>query len=420
MNLHQPSLTRRVLLGGVLTGAMLQPKVGMARPLLESGPVFKLSKGINFHHMLNWPAARNVDGKTEYVWPPYEGQRYATSDHELVQLRLAGFDFIRLTTDPGVWLASDANQAAELARTTHSLVERLIGAGFNVILDLHPIKLNPEYAPLRLVAADDDAGFKAYVDIVRQFATTVRDIAPDRIALELMNEPPAMRSADLKRWPSMLELLHAGARTAAPHLPLVLTGSAWSSHRALIDIDPTPFRDSDVLFTFHFYEPEALTHQGVANLNWQYIRDLSWPAKGTLDAAVSRSEEAISSDQTLDDQARSLARTRTRKILTDYFAIAQGPGRIQAEFAKVARWASRYEIPAQRILLGEFGCVRPQGDADDGWLQWLAAVREAAESNGFAWSYWAYKGWGGMSLVDDEQPTTLSSDVVGALGLRMQ
>src|SRR5262249_25110093 len=136
MNLHPSSLTRRALLGGVLTGAMLQANLGMARPLLESSPAFRISRGINFHHMLNWPAARNVDGNIEYAWPPYEGERHATTDDELLQLRHAGFDFIRLTTDPGIWLASDDNQAAELAKMTHSLVERLIGAGFNVVLDL--------------------------------------------------------------------------------------------------------------------------------------------------------------------------------------------------------------------------------------------------------------------------------------------
>lgn len=418
MDTDRQSLTRRALLGGVAASALFRANQSVARPLLEIKPEFKISKGINFHHMLNWPAAKNVDGKIEYTRPPYEGDRYATSDDELQRLRHAGFDFIRLTTDTSIWLASDERHRMELATLSVSLVQRLIGVGFNVVLDLHPVKLNPQFAPIKLVDAGDDSKFNAYIEVVRELAAALRDISPGSIALELMNEPPAMRSADAKRWPAMLELLHAAARNAAPRLPLVLSASAWSSHRTLIDLDPKPFRGSDVLFTFHFYEPAALTHQQVADLDWQYIRDLSWPAKGTLDAALSRSEEAISADQTLDDQTRSVARTRTRKILTDYFAIDQGPVRIQAEFAKVARWASRHNIPPQRILLGEFGCVRPRDGADSSWLHWLAAVREAAESNGFAWAYWAYKGWGGMSLLDDVKESRLSAEVLGALGLR--
>jgi hypothetical protein len=69
------------------------------------------------------------------------------------------------------------------------------------------------------------------------------------------------------------------------------------------------------------------------------------------------------------------------------------------------------------VLLGEFGCVlasrgRPTGE---GRLRWLSTVRRAAEARSFGWAYWAFKGYGGMELVDQEG--VLHGDLLAPLGL---
>ena len=48
--------------------------------------------------------------------------------------------------------------------------------------------------------------------------------------------------------------------------------------------------------------------------------------------------------------------------------------------------------------------------------RWLRAVRDAAEEFGFAWALWAYKGYGGMALLDNKDQIDIA--IVKALDLQ--
>ncbi len=58
--------------------------------------------------------------------------------------------------------------------------------------------------------------FNAYVDCVGRIARGLRAISPDLLAFELINEPWFASSAEIGRWPPMLERLHAAARNQSP------------------------------------------------------------------------------------------------------------------------------------------------------------------------------------------------------------
>ncbi len=70
--------------------------------------------------------------------------------------------------------------------------------------------------------------------------------------------------------------------------------------------------------------------------------------------------------------------------------------------------------------MGEFGAVlQPTATAEvrASRVAWLRAVRSAAEANGFPWAYWAYKGYGGMTLLTEAPAAAMDVDVLKALGL---
>ncbi len=50
-------------------------------------------------------------------------------------------------------------------------------------------------------------------------------------------------------------------------------------------------------------------------------------------------------------------------------------------------------------MLGEFGCVTAAPAADR--LAWIQTVRQSAERFRLCLGLWAYKGYGGMGLVDE-------------------
>ncbi len=373
----------------------------------------RLSRGVNFHHLLNWPEMDGAGARASYRWPPFAGPSFQISDNELALLKRIGFDFIRVTADPGILTTASDQRFEFLAAHIRALIERLFSTGFKAVLDLHPVGLNPDYAPLRLVEDSRSETFQAYCRMAGRLAGALAGLPAENFALELMNEPWLSTPPQQARWPQMLHELHARARDAAPNLPLVLTGPDWSSAEALTKLDPSPYRDSNVLYTFHYYDPHAYTHQGVERDENEFVAGLHWPvspdnAREALQAALGRAE---------DRPGFALRKKQdVRKSLNAFIASAHDAARVKAAFAAVAEWAQANHISRERILLGEFGCVsESHGVPTPDRLDWLTAIRRTAEEFQFPWAFWAYKGYGHMALVEQDR---MDWAAIEALGLR--
>src|SRR4029077_19460314 len=61
-------------------------------------------------------------------------------------------------------------------------------------------------------------------------------------------------------WPPLQRRLIVAMRREAPRHTLLAAGPLWSSIGGLLQI--TPAADPNVIYTFHFYEPMDLHHQG--------------------------------------------------------------------------------------------------------------------------------------------------------------
>jgi hypothetical protein len=214
----------------------------------------------------------------------------------------------------------------------------------------------------------------------------------------------------------MIERLHATARQADPVRPLVLNGLQWDSINGLLALDVRPFRNSNVLYAFHYYDPHAFTHQGV-NGDTQWIVGLTWPwdednATSVLAEALSR----IDNDPKLSSLARAQARLDTKNYFAALSRTRPGHAQVERDFKTVSLWATERGIAPDRIILGEFGCVFSSGSTPLGAdrLHWLRTVRLASEQAQFSWAYWAYKGHGGMELVGPNG--LLDPDTLQALG----
>lgn len=377
--------------------------------------------------MMNWAVVEPTDPR-RYAWPPFAGAAYETSDALLRNLSRVGFDFIRLTVDPGPFLQLTGRKRELLDRHLAALVRRLMGHGFAVIVDFHPNSHVPDYAAERLVEAVDDPLFRAYVAMVRRTAGLLAGLATDRVALELMNEPQyGWDPPTTVRWQRMLELLHAEARAAAPELLIVLTGARGGDTKGLIAVDPAPFAQSRVLYSFHYYEPHDFTHQGVkstqpAAWHWQFMSGLPYPASSTDAERVWRKIKSnVLADTNLkgDDKARALLQLRQQ--VSKYLATGFGRAQIAADFDTVDSWARRHGIDPHTIILGEFGVTRTYGfyRASDHVSQeaWMRDVREEAERRGFRWALWALSGYGGMALVAVDGSDELDPVSLRALGL---
>jgi endoglucanase len=396
-------------------------------PLLAApgGDCFR--RGVAIHNMMNW-AAVEPGQPTKYMAPAFSGPPYETPDALLRNVAAAGFDFVRLTVDPGPFLQFTGADRDALDRQLIALVERLFGYGFCVIVDFHPNEQVAEYAPERLVRIADDPLFLAYVALVKRTAGLLAGLRTDRVALELLNEPQyGWDAATAERWQHMLVELYQAARTAAPNLLVVVSGARGGDARGLMAIDPAPFAGGRVLFSFHYYQPYEFTHQGVKSNQpngwpWRFISGLPYPARlGDPEAVWRRVEQNIVADKTLDPGDRDRALREVRLRIARYFMSGFGRDDIAAEFDAVFGWAKEHGIDPRSILLGEFGVTRTYGPyrASDAASQeaWMRDVRSEAERRGFRWALWALSGYGGMALVAKDGGTSLDAVTLRALGL---
>ncbi len=381
-----------------------------------------MRRGINLHHLLNWPDVKKSAGKLEYSWPPFQGAHYQIKDQELHNLVRMGFDFVRVTVDPSIFIVMQDDSSGEkqtvLVNRLKNTVKQCLATGLKVIVDLHPVNVNQAYKPEALVDPNLPQTFNAYVDMVGGVAKALAEFPPTKVAFEPMNEPWIKNMSEAPRWQPMLEQLHAKARSAAPHLPLILTGMYWGDYRALLKLDTKPFKSSNVLYTFHYYDPHSFTHQGVEGDDAQYLSKIDWPLMQSqaVDAS-SRAEMAIKTSNQ-SEPSKIKAKIRSEQLIQSLWKDGYNEQRIEKDFAAVATWAKENSVAHERILLGEFGCVvsargEPVGQSR---LIWLAKVCKTAEQNGFPWAYWSYKGYGGMELMDKKEQ--IDPELVLALGLR--
>lgn len=382
----------------------------------EAGTAFR--RGIGVSHVMAWAAIEPGPAR-EFVFPPFSGVSDAQFAAELQAIRRTGFDFVRLAVDPGPFLQVHATRRDILDRLLVDRVKLILAAGLAVVVDFHPSDMHPDYTAQALTAGITAPAFHAYLGLLERTAGLLDALHSDKVALELMNEPPLQPSA----WQPMLNAAYAAARGRSPDLILVLEGGNEASPAALVAMRIAAFaNDPAVLFSFHYYEPYQFTHQGASWNPARYLADVPYPARARpLDDSLTATAALIAASG-LSELQKSLAYQDAQARLEAYRASGFDADTIAQDFERIADWAHAQGIPNRRILLGEFGAretpLQLSGIHAAEHAQWFHDVSRAAEANRFGWSAWAYRG-GGFALTESDAANDIEPNIAAALGLRV-
>ena len=408
-------LTRRRVVAGI--GLLATPAIvrAQARGL-------RLRRGMNL-----WPwfslTREFPSPRTDYDWPPFQGDRAIPVRGDLAALRSAGIDFVRLPVDPGPLLAFSGAQRERLFADILAAIELCNDEALSVVVNLHPNGATHHYNPDNLVGDVTAPLFTRYLGLVRDLAARLARLDPARVAFEPLNEPP--QSCGAADWAVMQSELLRTARIAAPNLTLVATGACGGMIAGLETLDPARVGDPNTIYTFHFYEPYVFSHQGAPWMSgepiYRYLNAVPWPASAgakqkTLAAVTAR---MAADNATSAAEKRDIARTIDR-VLEEYFNANPDKRFIERYFARVTAWADRHGVARERILLGEFGALR----SDDRYVaapaadraRYIRDVREVCEAAGMPWAFWNM--FDGMGLMIDDWSRIFDPAIVAALGLR--
>jgi endoglucanase len=397
--------------------------LGMASA--HATPSISLKRGLPTDIWMTWPdeAAWTAPGFLE-VFPEW---RKSYGAKNLADVRRAGFDFIRLTIDPAPFLSNPTPERTRhmISQTGETIVE-IKAAGLNVVVDLHAIPTVGRKAGIETYLKND-ASFDAYLAFVAQMGRAISEEDPARVAFEPINEPtidcPWETEPGKQRWPAMALRLHDVARKAAPHLAIIISGACWGGAEGLAKLDPARFRDDNMYWSFHTYEPFLVTHQGAswADGPVEFISGLTYPPNvkqrnPILKAALKR----LAASDMSSEQKKATALDLPRDLDT-YFEKGNAAKMIAGPFTTVKTWAAKYNIPTQQILLGEFGVIKQDQAAqtpESIRVSLIDTTRRLAEDSGMAWSIWS---WGGsFGITEEETKRRFSPALLKALGLKQE
>jgi len=312
-----------------------------------------------------------------------------TTAQDLALIKSMGFDHVRFTIEPApLFNSSDASSLqTPYLQYLDAALDMILAQNLAVIVDIHPadefkVRLNK-----------DDRHVENFIKFWHALAKHLASRDPETLFLEVLNEPMV---EDFYRWYGIQAKVIAAIRAAAPQHTIIACGHRWSGLAELLALEP--YADPNIIYTFHFYEPFAFTHQGAtwAGPNLQFYRNVPYPS----------SPEAVAKvlDSIIDQPARL--------NLQHYGEARWNAERIDSEIGRAAAWGAQHHVA---VTCNEFGAFRRFATPADR-AGWINDMRVALEKHGIGWTMWDYGG--GFSVVNRQDgKATPDVETVKALGL---
>jgi endoglucanase len=265
---------------------------------------------------------------------PNEGDWGVTLEEEYFQLiSNKGFDFIRV---PIKWSAhAEVDSPYTIDTDFFERIDWVINQSTSrdllVIINMH------HYDEIFSEPADHRERF---IGIWKQIAERYMNY-PDELYFELLNEPHD--NLRVNRWNEYLNEAIDIIRESNPERIIIVGPPNWNSYEHIHRLN-LPEDDTNIIVTFHYYEPFTFTHQGA---DW-----------------ISGSNAWLGTEWTGTDNEKQA---------------------IRDAFDQVYEWASEND---RQLLLGEFGAYQ-EGDMASR-VRWTEFIAREAESRDIAWAYWEF------------------------------
>ncbi|BAU14169.1 putative endoglucanase [Leptolyngbya sp. NIES-3755] len=333
-----------------------------------------LARGIGLSCWLSMPPDRDFSKEHLDSW---------VTEKDFKRFADWGLTHVRLPIEPEFLQFNSAR--SELIAEHIAYVDRAIEwskkHNLAIILDIHP--LLPMDLKAGIKSDDYDRLKQLWIALAKRYRTQ-----SDRVFYELLNEPQ-MEQVDI--WRSIAQGLVDQIRTIDTTHRIIVSGH----HAGAYDyVKMTPIKGDKLIYTFHFYEPIAFTHQRsgwigtLANL-----RDVPYPFDPQRFAAA---------------KARSSKDPETVRLLNRYESEQFNKQKVEEKLRPVLKFRSRYNVP---IYCGEFGANRDAPMPD--WANWNRDVVELLQRYQFEYAFWEYRGSFGLMSFDSTEINPAKLDAIG-------
>jgi len=250
----------------------------------------------------------------------------AKREKMLGDIAKAGFKTVRIPICFSAWASLESPyhwETEDGIRMADSFVTWALDKGLNVIVDLH----HPEFDG-KVAGAADTA---RVVWLWQQIAKHYRGADPEHVFFEIRNEP---HDISPESWRAQAEEVIKAVRSIDTKHTLIVGFHDWNSRQALLD--SRPFDDTNIIYTFHYYDPFAFTHQGA-----------TWTAEGMGDL-----HPVPFPGSAADIKVPQSAKGKWVETLVSKYGEDSREKKMLADLKAAKAWSEKYGVP---IFLGEFG-----------------------------------------------------------------
>jgi endoglucanase len=249
---------------------------------------------------------------------------------------------------------------------------------------------NHSFDPVEPTSNDID---KILLPVWAQIAERYKNRS-DYVIYEILNEPHGISD---KRWGEIQGAAIDTIRKIDQKHPIMVGGTDYNS---IAKLSAMPvYSDSNLIYTFHFYDPHMFTHQGA---NW------GEPSMASL-AMVPFPADSRRMPPTPAD----LRGTWVADALRNYARDAT-PAKLYSTLDRVVAFAKARDVP---VFCGEFGVYMIQSPEADR-IKWYKIVSDALDRRNIARTSWDY--YGGFGIFNNQRGGNFHADlntgVVSAMG----
>lgn len=288
------------------------------------------------------------------------------SKQDMAWIALHGFDHVRVPVDFEFLLKPNGDLDRNHMMKIHEVIRWCSYWNLSVVIDLHKA---PGYDFMTADKKDKDPLF-VNRKVQRRFCELWEAIARefgeyDNVAFELLNE--VVNPAYSNTWNRLVEQTTRVIRKYTKDAPIIYGGVLWNSAKT-VKLLKKP-KDRNVMFTFHYYEPMAFTHQKASwipgmdpDQTAHYPDTMAWYREHSVELGAQG--EAV-----MDSKLEMMNREFHREFIQEAVNAAEASG--------------------VTLYCGEFGVIDCAPVEDT--VSWYRDAMEVFREYGIGYACWTYK-----------------------------
>ncbi len=314
---------------------------------------FAIRTGVNVSHWLSQSDKRGEERKNYITKADFD------------TIASIGFDHVRIPVDEAQLWDSLGNKEREAFELLHNAINWAFTAQLRVIVDLHIIRSHHFISDLNPLWTEP-AEQQKLVNLWLQLSEELGKYPNEMLAYEILNEAVADDPDD---WNNLLNKVIAEIRIKEPNRKIVVGSNRWQIPETFPDLK-IPLNDTNIILSFHFYTPLALTHHQAP---WTPIAEYTGPVNYPGQIVDTANYKGLS-ESTIEWMKNFANGYFTKEILAEVMSPA----------IKVAK---ENNLP---LYCGEYG-VYPT-IPEEVKLRWYSDVCDIFNTNNIAYCHWCYKG----------------------------